>query len=120
MKTTRVSNLSAAALVGGLALTNIRAVDLSPAETKAIAEEGFIYGLPIVANYAVMYDFAVDKNSGQFNAPLNQIKSHKVLLKAVRDESNDTDVCFLSSQHNTPLRARQRPDALRCNAPTGK
>ena len=27
------------------------------AETKAIAEEGFIYGLPIVMNYAVMYEF---------------------------------------------------------------
>ncbi len=27
------------------------------AETKAIAEEGFIYGLPIVMNYAVMYAF---------------------------------------------------------------
>ena len=26
------------------------------AETKAIAEEGFIYGLPIVMNYAVMYE----------------------------------------------------------------
>lgn len=25
------------------------------AETKAIAEEGFIYGLPIVMNYAVIY-----------------------------------------------------------------
>ena len=43
------------------------------AETKAIAEEGFIYGLPIVMNYAVMYEFAVDKNSGQYKAPFNQI-----------------------------------------------
>ena len=43
------------------------------AEIKAIAEEGFIYGLPIVMNYAVMYEFAVDKNSGQFKAPFNQI-----------------------------------------------
>ena len=43
------------------------------AEVKAIAEEGFIYGLPIVMNYAVMYDFAIDKNSGQFKAPFNQI-----------------------------------------------
>jgi hypothetical protein len=43
------------------------------AEAKAIAEEGFIYGLPIVMNYAVMYDYAVDKNSGQFKAPFNQI-----------------------------------------------
>jgi len=42
-------------------------------ETKAIAEEGFIYGLPIVMNYAVMQEFAVDKNSGQFKAPFNAI-----------------------------------------------
>jgi len=45
------------------------------AETKAIAEEGFIYGLPIVMNYAVMYEYAVDRNSGQFKAPFNQIKN---------------------------------------------
>jgi hypothetical protein len=45
------------------------------AETKAIAEEGFIYGLPIVMNYAVMYAYAVDPNSGQFKAPFNQIKN---------------------------------------------
>src|SRR5258705_10172804 len=43
-------------------------------ETKAIAEEGFIYGLPIVMNYAVMYEYSVDRNSGQFKAPFNQIK----------------------------------------------
>ena len=45
----------------------------SIAETKAIAEEGFIYGLPIVMNYAVMYAYAVDHNSGQFKAPFNHI-----------------------------------------------
>jgi len=43
------------------------------AEVKAIAEEGFIYGLPLVMNYAVMYEYVVDKNSGQFKAPFNQI-----------------------------------------------
>lgn len=42
-------------------------------ETKAIAEEAFIYGLPIVMNYAVMYEYVVDKNSGQYKAPFNQI-----------------------------------------------
>jgi hypothetical protein len=44
-------------------------------ETKRIAEEGFVYGLPIVMNYAVMYEYAVDRNSGQFKAPFNQIKN---------------------------------------------
>jgi hypothetical protein len=43
------------------------------AETKAIAEEGFIYGLPIVMNYAVMYEYCVDRNSGQYKAPFNQV-----------------------------------------------
>jgi len=42
-------------------------------ETKAIAEEGFIYGLPLVMNYAVMNEYAVDRNSGQFKAPFNTI-----------------------------------------------
>jgi len=41
------------------------------AETKVIAEEAFIYGLPIVMNYAVMNEFAIDKNSGQYKAPFN-------------------------------------------------
>ena len=45
------------------------------AETRAIAEEGFIYGLPIVMNYAVMYAYAVDRSSGQFKAPFNVINN---------------------------------------------
>ena len=44
-------------------------------ETRAIAEEGFIYGLPIVMNYAVMYEYSVDRDSGQFKAPFNQINN---------------------------------------------
>ena len=42
---------------------------------KDIAEAGFIYGLPIVMNYGVMYEYAVDRSSGQFKAPFNQIKN---------------------------------------------
>src|SRR5882672_2632856 len=48
-------------------------------EAKDIAEEGFIYGLPLVMYYAVMQEFAVDKNSGQFKAPFNEINNqHRV------------------------------------------
>jgi hypothetical protein len=42
-------------------------------KAKDIAEAGFIYGLPIVMGYGVMYEFAVDRNSRQFKAPFNQI-----------------------------------------------
>lgn len=48
-------------------------------ETQAIAEEGFIYGLPLVMNYGVMYEYFVDRDSGQFKAPLNQLfNEHRV------------------------------------------
>ena len=56
------------------------------AETKAIAEEGFIYGLPIVMNCAVMYEYVVDRDSGQFKAQFNQIKNEARLhLQGHRD-----------------------------------
>jgi len=48
-------------------------------ETKAIAEEAFIYGLPLVMNYAVMYEYAVDTKSSQFKAPFNELNNmHRV------------------------------------------
>jgi hypothetical protein len=72
MKTKAITSV---VLVFGLALTTVHAADITPAETKAIAEEGFIYGLPIVMNYGVMYEYAVDKNSGQFKAPFNNVKN---------------------------------------------
>lgn len=68
-------------------------------ETKAIAEEGFIYGLPIVMNYAVMYEYAVDRNSGQFKAPFNEIKSEARVFTykdtAIVTPNSDTPYSFL-------------------------
>ncbi len=78
MKITRLKALGKALATTMVVLapfTSARAADINPAETKAIAEEGFIYGLPIVMNYAVMYEYSVDKNSGQYKAPFNQIKN---------------------------------------------
>jgi hypothetical protein len=71
----------------------------SIAETKAIAEEGFIYGLPIVMNYAVMYEYAVDKKSGQFKAPFNEIKNEPNVFTykdtAIPTPNSDTPYSFV-------------------------
>ena len=48
---------------------------LTTEQFKALAEEGFIYGLPLVMNYAIMNEYAVDPSSSQFKAPFNQIKN---------------------------------------------
>jgi len=71
----KTKTLIAAALISTLALTTAHAADITPAETKAIAQEGFVYGLPIVMAYGIMYEYAVDKNSSQYKAPFNQIKN---------------------------------------------
>ena len=64
-------------------------------EAKDIAEEGFIYGLPLVMNYAVMQEFAVDRNSGQFKAPFNQLNNeHRVATPA--------DTAVITPNSDTP------------------
>ncbi len=67
-------------------------------EAKDIAEEGFIYGLPIVMNYAVMYAYAVDRKSGQFKAPFNEIKNEARVFTyedtAIVTPNSDTPYSF--------------------------
>lgn len=69
------------------------------AEAKAIAEEGFVYGLPIVMNYAVMYEYAIDRDSGQFKAPFNQILNEARVFTykdtAIVTPNSDTPYSFL-------------------------
>ncbi len=69
------------------------------AETAEIAEAGFIYGLPIVMNYTVMYQFAVEQDSGQFKAPFNELENeHKTFTykdTAVVTPNSDTPYSML-------------------------
>ena len=68
-------------------------------EIRKIAEDGFIYGLPIVMNYAVMYDFSVNKASGQYKAPFNQFfHDHQVFTykdTAIPTPNSDTPYSML-------------------------
>ena len=68
-------------------------------KAKDIAEAGFIYGLPIVMNYAVMYEYAVDRSSGQFKAPFNQIKNEPNVFTykdtAIPTSNSDTPYSFV-------------------------
>ncbi|MGA9496694.1 MAG: DUF1254 domain-containing protein [Terriglobales bacterium] len=42
-------------------------------ETKAIAQEGFIFGLPIVMYYTSAYELFVDTTSSQYKAPIGTL-----------------------------------------------
>src|SRR4029078_2551862 len=65
------------------------------AEIKTIAEEGFIYGLPIVMNYAVMYEYAVDTKSSQFKAPFNELNN-------MHRSATSEDTAVITPNSDTP------------------
>lgn len=73
LRSAAMTTVAASAAKPGLALAQTSAGRPGFFAAKDIAEAGFIYGLPIVMNYGVMYEYAVDRSSGQFKAPFNQI-----------------------------------------------
>jgi len=66
----------------GLTITNILGGHPEAAQRpldddtfRQIAEEAYLYGFPMIVGYKVMHDFFIDRNSGQFKAPINQINN---------------------------------------------
>jgi len=105
--TTRRELLGSSALVAltGTTLGPVRVWAQASADrpgffgAKDIAEAGFIYGLPIVMNYAVMHEYAVDRGSGQFKAPFNHIKNEPNVFTykdtAIVTPNSDTPYSFV-------------------------
>jgi hypothetical protein len=89
----------AALLCSPMASANPAAAKLSPAEVQVVAEEGFIYGLPMVMDYAVMYDFVVNRDSGAWKAPFNTLRNEaRVFTSAdttVVTPNSDTPYSFV-------------------------
>jgi hypothetical protein len=91
--------MAAIAVSGSRALAQANVSLPAFVNPKEVAEEGFIYGLPIVMNYGVMHQFAIDRDSGQFKAPFNQIaNAHTVFTykdTAVVTPNSDTPYSIL-------------------------
>jgi hypothetical protein len=68
-------------------------------EVKKIAEEGFIYGLPLVMNYTANYEFWLDKTSNQYKCPMNQMFNERRVFTykdtAVPTPNSDTPYSFI-------------------------
>jgi hypothetical protein len=68
-------------------------------ETKQIAQEGFIYGLPIVMNYAATYEMFVDSTSSQYKAPIgvlfNEARVFTPKDTAIITPNSDTPYSFV-------------------------
>lgn len=71
-----------------------QAAEITPAQARAIAKEAYVYGYPLVDSYRIEHAYYVDRESGQFKAPWNQITNiHNVYTPedtAVQTPNSDT------------------------------
>jgi hypothetical protein len=69
-------------------------------DTAKVAEEAFVYGLPMVMNYGSMYELFIDPKSSQYKGPINTlINEHRVFTPAdtsVVTPNSDTPYSFAS------------------------
>jgi hypothetical protein len=66
---------------------------------KDTYQQAYVYGFPMLMNYGVMYEYFVDRNSGQFKAPFNQIYNEARVFTpkdtAIVTPNSDTPYSFV-------------------------
>ena len=91
--------LGVAGCVGGKTNGHLTDGTAPTDETRQIAKEAFLYGFPLVTNYATLYKQAVDTKSPDYRAPFNVVASaHGVATaddKFVVTPNSDTPYSFL-------------------------
>ncbi len=84
---------------GTMTVPSLAQADLAKGEVKAIAEEAFVYGFPVVMNYGTMYEYAIDTASSQYKAPFNRISNTARVFTphdtAIVTPNSDTPFSFL-------------------------
>jgi len=68
---------------------------LSPAEARSIAQEAYLYGVPMVAQYKTMYAFSIDKNNPQYKGPFDSILN-------IARVFTPADTAFVTPNSDTP------------------
>ncbi|WP_291984993.1 DUF1254 domain-containing protein [Candidatus Accumulibacter sp. ACC007] len=69
-----MSGLVVMAMLSSMGSAGLAAQEASElAEIKAVVEEAYLYGLPMIVGYKVQYDYFIDRDSGQFKAPVNTL-----------------------------------------------
>jgi len=87
-------------LLGLLAISSCKQAPVREAIShKDTWKEAYIYAFPMVMNYGIMHAYAVDRNSGQFKAPFNQIFNEARVFTpkdtAIVTPNSDTPYSFL-------------------------
>ncbi|HKA02662.1 MAG TPA: DUF1254 domain-containing protein, partial [Candidatus Solibacter sp.] len=108
---TRRNTLLGATALAALGVASIvrtapaHAQPVSPAETRAIAKEAYIYGFPLVDNYRIQHSYFVDRSGHEYKVPWNQLFNNARVYtpedKAIQTPNSDTPYSYVG----TDLRA---------------
>jgi hypothetical protein len=76
----------------------MKATSATPEEARAIAREAYTYGYPLVETYKTFHKQAIDQNSPDYKAPLNQLGHFRTVAtpedKFVVTPNSDTPYSF--------------------------
>ena len=89
--------LCRAALTAALVVLALPAAhaEVSEAQARTIGRDAYVYGLPMVDTYRVMYAYSVDKDNPQYKGPFNSV------LNIARVFTPD-DTAFVTPNSDTP------------------
>lgn len=77
------------------------AAAVSPEEARAIAEEAYVYGFPIVDNYRVQYSYFVDKQDPEYKGGWNDVHNTARVYTpedtAIQTPNSDTPYSFVGA-----------------------
>src|SRR5437867_13453314 len=88
-----------AALATVIALTTVRAADITSAEARAIVKEAYIYGFPLVDNYRIQYSYFVVPENHEYIPRWNHIhnvpRGYTTADQAIQTTNSDTSYHFV-------------------------
>ncbi|CAN5393423.1 DUF1254 domain-containing protein [soil metagenome] len=81
------------------------AAPVTPADARAIAEDAYVYGFPVVDNYRIMYSYFVDEQDPEYKGAWNQVHNTARLFtpadKAIQTPNSDTPYSTLGADLRT-------------------
>lgn len=87
-------------LAAALALSATAASAQTATDVEAVTEKAILYGLPMSMLYSIIHDYSIDRDSGQYKAPFNEIANIPSVYTpadtAIITPNSDTPYSFLS------------------------
>jgi hypothetical protein len=81
------------------------AQSISPDEARTIAKEAYIYGVPLVNNYRILYPYLVENGSQEFRAPWSELRKAEQALAPENKAAQIPRLDMPYSQVGADLRA---------------